>query len=149
MSEEKKEEPKPVVMLSAEEEKKEEPKSVIDEQTQKMWDNLNQQANDENRGFFEYLMTNDEYQFNGTDYKYKMIKRKDMGELIRLRTEGAGLDKNDDFQSYSENIMKRACIVIEGMTPEQFDEGDYDLLENIVVAWSLKDRGFRKYKPRT
>ena len=118
---------------------------AINPQQQAMWDRLNNQANDESQAFFEHLMTNDEFTFNGHDYRYNMINRKNMGELVRLRTEGAKLDKTDDFPTYSENIMKRACIVIEGMTPDKFDEDDYDLLETITVAWSLKDRGFRKY----
>jgi hypothetical protein len=119
---------------------------ALDKATEDMWTKLNNQANDESRAFFEYLMTNDEYQYNGVAYKYKMIKRKDMGELIKLRTAAIDLDKTKDFQNYSENIMKRACIVIEDMTPEKFDDDDYELLENITVAWSLKDRGFRKFK---
>jgi hypothetical protein len=119
---------------------------ALDKDTEDMWKGLNEKANDNTRAFFEYLMTNDEYQYNGIAYKYKMIKRKDMGELIKLRTQAINLDKTKDFQNYSENIMKRACIVIQDMTPQKFDEEDYELLENITVAWSLKDRGFRNFK---
>jgi hypothetical protein len=119
---------------------------ALDKGTEDMWTKLNNMANEESRAFFEYLMTNDQYEFNGTTYKYKMINRKNMGQLIKLRTEAIDLNKTEDFEKYSDNIMKRACIVIQDMTPEKFDADDYELLENLTVAWSLKDRGFRKFK---
>ena len=121
---------------------------ALDNETQDMWTRLNEKANNNSRAFFEYLMTNDEYQHNGVTYKYKMLNRKNTGKLVKLRTESTGLNKTEDFDKYSENIMKRACIVIEDMTPEKFDadNADYELLENLTVAWSLKDRGFREFK---
>jgi len=145
-SEQKKEEDKPIEKVEMPAEKQD--NIAVDKATEDMWTGLNNKANDESRAFFEYLMTNDEYQYNGIAYKYKMINRKNMGQLIKLRTEAISLNKTEDFQNYSENIMKRACIVIQDMTPEKFDadDADYELLENITVAWSLKDRGFRKFK---
>jgi len=109
---------------------------------------LNKVANDKAEKFFEFLTTTDEYTNNGQTYKYKIVNRKNMGELRKLIREGGKLSEKEDFEAYSDNIMKRACILIQDMTPEKFDaeDSDYELLEDLVGAWSIKYRGFRDFE---
>ena len=103
----------------AKEEVKIKPEIQIDEETEKMWKNLNTKADNMSRTFFEYLTINQQYTENGTSYDYHKITRSEQQQLYDLLKESAALDKADDFMKYSENIKKRALLLIEGMTPEQ------------------------------
>lgn len=122
--------------------------TLTDSKVNEFYAKLNQQANEKSQRFFEYLVTVDEYSHNGETYKYKMLNRKNMGKLRKLLNEASELSEGKDFDAYSDNIMNRACILIQDMTPEKFDsdEADYELLEDIVGAWSIKYRGFRDFK---
>lgn len=109
---------------------------------------LNEDANKKSKDFFEYLTTVDEFTYNGQTYKYKMVNRAHMGELRKLIKDAGQINQNENFEEYSINIRTRACLLIQDMTPEKFDaeDSDYELLENIVGAWSIKYRGFRDFK---
>ena len=118
------------------------PVLTVDPETEKMWQRLNEQANNKSRTRFEKMVVVEEWDEKGKHYEFHPIKRSEQAELMKLLTEAAALDKQDDFMTYSENIKKRACLVIEGMTAEQFEEERYELMEDLTVAWSLKIRGF-------
>jgi len=107
------------------------------------WTELNQKANLTGQKNLEKLIILDEYQYDGVTYKAKKLTPKASGQLKKLMTDAAGIDENKDWDAHTANIGKRACLLIEDMTPEKFEDSDFYVVENIVTAWGLKPRGFR------
>ena len=128
--------------MSETEQKKETP-TPTDPKVTALWDRLTTKAADRNLNLFEYLIGSDEYTFKGTTYKFKPVTWKTKSVVDKLREAAPTLDNGST--EYAMNVRERACILIEGMTPEIFDEGDYNTLENIVSAWSVRaiSSGFR------
>ena len=123
-----------------------EPKeAIVDDDSKALWDKLNKQANAKSRERFEKMITTKQWtnDDDSKEYKYAKVPREKQAELLNLLKASASLNKETDFMAYSENIKKRACIVIDGMTPEEFEKNDYEFMEDLTVAWSLKIRGFR------
>jgi len=107
------------------------------------WKDLNEKANVTGQKNLEKLILLDEYQYDGVTYKAKKLTPKASGQLKKLMSEAAGIDENKDWDAHIANIGKRACLLIEDMTPEKFEDSDFYVVENIVTAWGLKPRGFR------
>ena len=119
----------------------EEPKK--EDQSQKLWDELNSEANINFSEAFKTIIRSDEYQYNGDTYHFKMLKPKEMGQLKALQK--AEIDEDKDWDTYSNNYKERAKLLIKDMTDEKFDNGDFFVLENLVTAWSIRaTKGFRK-----
>jgi hypothetical protein len=126
-------------------EPKEQPQAIPEvDPVKDFWSKLNATASENARKNLEYLITIDSYTFNGITYESEMVNRKNMIKLKKLLNEAVELDAENEFEKYSQNILDRGCLVIKDMTPEKFEKGDYNILENLVVAWSLKPRGFRQ-----
>ena len=93
---------------------------------------------------FEKLIVLDEYTAkSGIVYKANKLPYPKIKELESLQKAAATLLGPDKEDEYVDNIRQRACILIEDMTEDKFDKEDYYLMENLVAAWGLKDRGFR------
>lgn len=112
--------------------------------TSPFFDKLNEDANQIQEENLKKLIIDNEYSHMGETYHAKMVKPKNMGELKKLMREATDIDQDENWDKYSENIGKRACILIEDMTMEKFDECDFYVVENLVTAWGLKPKGFRK-----
>jgi len=128
----------------------EEPKeeSKVDPETTAFWDRLGKELTSNYKKDLENLMKNDTLQHNGTTYKFLPVKGKDIIKFKKLDSESFKIEDKDS-QAFYDNVKERACIVIEGMTPEQFDEGDYVILENLTTAWSSRAiRGFHRAESR-
>ena len=135
-------------MLKQEEETKEEvqPKPepiAVAVELDPFWKDLNEKANATGQKNLEKLIILDEYEKDGIVYKSKKLTPKASGQLKKLMREAASIDENENWDAHTDNIKKRACLLIEDMTPEKFDECDYYVVENVVTAWGLKPRGFR------
>jgi len=107
------------------------------------WTELNEKANLTGQKNLEKLIILDEYDYNGITYKAKKLTPKASGQLKKLMSEAASIDENKDWDAHTANIGKRACLLIEDMTLEKFEDSDFYVVENIVTAWGLKPRGFR------
>jgi hypothetical protein len=109
----------------------------------KLWQELNAEANINFSEAFKNIIRSDEYQYNGDTYHFKMLKPKEMGQLKALQKQE--LDEDKDWDSYMNNYKERAKLLIKDMTDEKFDNGDFFVLENLVTAWSIRaTKGFRK-----
>jgi len=137
--------PKPVLADTVNPVKVEQPQAIPQvDPIKNFWNKLNETASENARKNLEYLITIDSYTFGKNTYESQMVNRKNMIKLKKLLNEAIELDAEEDFEKYSQNILDRGCLVIKDMTPEKFEAGDYNILENLVVAWSLKPRGFRQ-----
>ena len=95
----------------------------------------------------ENLMKSDTLQRADITYKFVPVKGKDIIRFKKLDSESFKI-KDKDSPEFYENVRERACIVIDGMTPEKFDDGDYKILEDLTTAWSSRAlRGFHRTKP--
>ena len=120
-----------------------EPAPEQDDDLQQFFNKQNSIANTKYKAVIEKLLVTDEFQFNGDTYKYRMLKPKDVGELKRLEQELKTVDMEKDFEVYQNNVCKRACLLIQDMTEEKFNEGDWYVLSTLVLAWGPKINGFR------
>lgn len=129
--------------MTTEQIKEEEKPKVVDS----FWERLNTEATENYKQDFESLIKSDELTFNGDAYKFIPVKSKNYNTIEKLREEAPKIDQDKDWDKYYDNLKKRACILIEGMTEEKFDEGDFTTIENVVTAWSVRAiRGFRRTK---
>jgi hypothetical protein len=112
------------------------------------WDRLGKERTAEFMKDLENLMKSDTLEHNGETFKFNPVKGKDIIKFKKLDTESFKIDDKDSENWYN-NVKERACIVIEGMTPEKVDNGDWVIIENMVTAWSSRAlRGFHRAKPR-
>lgn len=113
----------------------------IDPETQKRFDELNKKASDKYVTDYEGLVTTDEFTYNGDAYKLKYpippVQYLQLKKLFKDKV------SEEDEEKYVENFRKRACILIDGMTPEKFDQSDFVTLMKIVTAWSTRAMNFR------
>ena len=119
------------------------PQPEQDDDLQQFFNKQNNIANTKYKAVIEKLLVTDEYQFNGDTYKYRMLKPKDVGELKRLEQELKTVDMDKDWEVYQNNVCKRACLLIQDMTEEKFNDGDWFILSTLVLAWGPKINGFR------
>ena len=92
----------------------------------------------------EAAMKTDTIEKNGESYKFNPIKGKDIIRFKKLDIDSFKITDKDGEDFYN-NVRDRACIVIQDMTPDKFDNGDYVVLENLTMAWSTRAiRGFHR-----
>ena len=124
----------------------EEPEKKEDPETTAYWDRLGKEITSNYKKDLEDLMKSDTLEHNGTTYKFVPVKGKDIIKFKKLDTESFKITDKDGEEFYK-NVRDRACMIIEGMTPEQFDNGDYVIIENLTTAWSSRAiRGFHRAK---
>lgn len=114
----------------------------IDPKVQAFWNELTEEASNNYNEGFKNIIRSDEYEYNGQTYHFEMLNHKKVGELKRLQKED--INEDEDWDKYVDNYRKRACLLIQEMTPEKFDNADFFVIENLVTAWSIRaTKGFR------
>ena len=114
------------------------------------WDGEIEYAKSNYTEEFRYIIRNDHLNIDGVEYNFVPVRTKNAGEFRRLRKEAGTINQETDWDSWKTNVCKRACILIDGMTPEAFEEGIFENLENVVTGWSIRaQEGFRRKLPRT
>ena len=107
-------------------------------------DKLNEMSNNITFQNYNKLITLNEYTTDeGTVYHSRLLKPKEIGQLRKLVDEVANIQKDDNWDKYLTNMEKQAELLIKDMNQEKFDNSDFYLLENLIVAWRMKYRGFR------
>lgn len=110
------------------------------------WDKLGEEITNDYKKDLEYLMKNDTIELNGETYKFQWVKSKYITKFKKLDAESFKIVDKDSDEWYN-NVKERACMVIQDMTPEKFEEGDYVMLENLTTGWANRAiRGFRRAK---
>lgn len=110
------------------------------------WERLGKERTAEFMKDLENLMKSDTLEHNGETFHFCPLKNKDRIRFNKLDAESFKIEDKNGEEWYN-NVKERACIIIEGMTPEKFDEGDSIVIENMVTAWSSRAlRGFHRAK---
>jgi len=110
------------------------------------WSKLGDELVIDYRKDYESLIKSDAVNINGTTYKFNPIKGKDILQFKKLDSESFKIEDKDG-QDWYNNVKARACMIIQDMNEEKFDDGDYNVLENITTAWSSRQvRGFHHAK---
>lgn len=105
---------------------------------------LNEMSNNITFQNYNKLITLNEYTADdGTVYYSRLLKPKEIGQLRKLVDEVVNIQKDDNWDKYLDNMEKQAELLIKDMNQAKFDESDFYLLENLIVAWRMKYRGFR------
>ena len=107
---------------------------------------LNEMSNNITFQNYNKLITLNEYTTDdGIVYYSRLLKPKEIGQLRKLVDEVSKIerDKEDNWDKYLANMEKQAELLIKDMNQAKFDESDFYLLENLIVAWRMKYRGFR------
>lgn len=159
MSEEKKEESKSKEII-IEPEEQEKPSRL-----QYYANQLEDLAGDTTFTNYKSLVLRDSYDSESNEgipitYKSRKLKPNERGVLRRLINEGQSINKrltdldkqgngNDKeydklWDQYLGNIHKQGNLLIKDLTDEQFENSDFYVLENLIVAWRMKYQGFRK-----
>jgi hypothetical protein len=114
------------------------------------WEKLNTEATNGWKRDFEELIKSDVLEYNGETYKFVPVKSKNYRVVETLRLDAPKIDQDKEWDKYYDNIRQRACLLIDGMTPDKFDESDYSVIEDLVSAWSVRSiRGFRRRLSRS
>ena len=93
-------------------------------------------------------------------YKSRMLKPQERGILRKLINEGTNINRqiikieanggietkeyDKLWDQYLGNIRRQGKLLIKDLSDEQFDNSDFYVLENLIVAWRMKYQGFRK-----
>lgn len=93
---------------------------------------------------YKQLVIKDEYQMDGIMLKAKKLKPNDIGQLRKLTTELPKIDQEKEWDKYIDNMRAQGRLLIENFTDDLFDNSDFYVLENVITAWRMKHRGFRK-----
>ena len=93
---------------------------------------------------YKQLVTKDEYQMDGTMLKAKKLKPNDIGQLRKLTAELPKIDQEKEWDKYTANMKAQGKLLIDNFTDDIFDNSDFYVLENVITAWRMKHRGFRK-----
>jgi hypothetical protein len=80
---------------------------------------------------------------DGTVYTARLLKPKEIGALRTLVNEVEKIDKEAEWDKYLANMEKQAELLIKDFNQDKFDNCDFYLLENLIVAWRMTYRGFR------
>ncbi len=122
---------------------KEEEASKIDPKLQAVFDELENEATVNYTEDFKGMIHSDEWKYNGEVFHFQMQNHKRLGELKKLQK--VKIDEEADWEGHVDNVRKKACLLMKEMTPEKFDDMDFNSLENLVTAWSARARrGFRR-----
>lgn len=120
-----------------------EPETKIDPKLQAVFDDLEDEATVNYTEDFKGMIHSDEWNYDGEVFHFQMQNHKRLGELKKLQKEK--IDEETDWDGHVDNVRKKACLLIKEMTPEKFDDMDFNSLENLVTAWSARARrGFRR-----
>ena len=79
----------------------------------------------------------------GTTFRSRILTHKEIGQLKKLQKEEDLINQDNDWDKYITNLKQQAKILIKDYTEEDFDKADFYVLENLIVAWRMKPRGFR------
>lgn len=79
----------------------------------------------------------------GTTFRARMLTHKEIGKLKKLQKEEDAINQDEDWDKYIINLKEQAKLLIKEYTEEDFDKADFYILENLIVAWRMKPRGFR------
>jgi hypothetical protein len=93
---------------------------------------------------YKQLVTKDEYQMDGIMLKAKKLKPNDIGQLRKLTAELPKIDQEKEWDKYITNMREQGRLLIENFTDDIFDNSDFYVMENVITAWRMKHRGFRK-----
>lgn len=126
-------------------EQSEDPKKENKTKVQEKFDAVLEKTSDEiatkYSGEFDQMLHSDEWDIAGQKLKYHMLTRTEVGKFRALQD--IDIDEKKDWDGFTSNVCDKACLLIEGMTPEQFDKLPYYRLENLISAWSMRaNRGF-------
>jgi hypothetical protein len=113
-----------------------------DERFKKFWAALGEQANVVSQANFEKLIVTNEFQFNGTTYKARLLNYREKHELDTLQEKARTLSEKENWEEWLENQKARACLLIEDMTPERFEKESSYIVTSLISAWGLKPEGF-------
>ena len=86
---------------------------------------------------------------SGIVYKRQKVRPKDLRELRKAQDEyakaatNAEMSNEDKLEKEFQLIFVKAKVYL-GMTEEQFEETDYELLTQVIQATELRTQGFRK-----
>ena len=126
-------------------------------------DKLEDLAGDTTYKNYEKLLLLDSYESESDSgpitYKSRKLKPSERGTLRKLINAGvainrkiADLEKKNEIDSdeydklwdlYLANVHKQGNLLIKDLTDKQFEESDFYVLENLIVAWRMKYQGFR------
>mgnify|MGYP003575127544 CR=1 FL=1 len=126
--------------------KKEIPTPVVvqEQQSDFFINKLNEMSNQITFANYNKLISVREYVTeDGTKYTARLLKPKEIGQLRQLVTQVEKIDKEVEWEKYLENMEKQAELLIKDFNQEKFDNCDFYLLENLIVAWRMTYRGFR------
>lgn len=143
--------------MMSEQEKKKEPEIVKLEpvqEAQRVQDSdffvskLNEMSNNITFQNYNKLIIVNEYTTDdgAETYHSRLLKPKEIGQLRKLVDEVTKIEKDsseDGWNKYLVNMEKQAELLIKDMNQGKFDNSDFYLLENLIVAWRMKYRGFR------
>ena len=121
----------------------EEPTTPENPEFGKLFEKLNNEATQNYITGFENLVKSDEFSYNGETEKLKMKYPIGPDEYFELQDLKAETLSEDDRKKYIENFRRRACILIEGMTPERFNGMDFYTMMKVITAWSSRATNFR------
>ena len=89
----------------------------------------------------EQLCNKSSYEIAGHTYKRKILKPRELVKLFQLQKE---IEKTQDQEKRYNNLYKQAELCLEGITPELWEDTDGVLMEQVLSACMLINRGFRK-----
>lgn len=79
----------------------------------------------------------------GNTYRARKLTHKEIGQIRRLSKESEDIDQEKDWDKYVSNLKQQSTLLIRDFTEQDFDNADFYVLENLIVAWRMKPRGFR------
>jgi hypothetical protein len=121
-----------------------EPVKPVNPRMQYYADQLEDMAGNTTLENYKQLVIKDEYQMDGIMLKAKKLKPNDIGELRKLTAELPKIDQEKEWDKYIDNMRAQGRLLIDNFTDDLFDNSDFYVLENVITAWRMKHRGFRK-----
>lgn len=85
---------------------------------------------------FDRMVHSGEWEIEGEKIKYHWLKRKEVGQFKALQA--MIIDQKKNWDDYTDNVFKKACLLMEDMTIEKLDELPWTPVENLVTAWSVR-----------
>lgn len=130
----------------------EETSDAVQSAQQKIIKNLSNDMADTTLANIKTLAPLDEFEIpegSGIIYKRQKVRPKDLRELRKAQDEyakavsNAEMSNEDKLEKEFQLIYVKAKVYL-GMTKEQFEETDYELLQQVIQATELRTQGFRK-----
>lgn len=107
-------------------------------------DKLEDEAGETTFGNYKELVKSDDWPMDGVLLKANKLKPDEIGRLRKLTAEIPKIDQETEWDKYLANMRAQGKLLIENLTDEIFDNSDFYVLENVITAWRMKHRGFRK-----